>query len=90
MVIFKAVVREARHHYPTVCTSSVMTVITIAAKERRNVVTADIGVAYLNAKLPKGKQILMRLSKENATILTWLKPKYAVHLLPNGTMIVKL
>lgn len=65
---------------PTVGTSSVMTVIAIAAKERRHVVSADIGVAYLNANLPKGKEILMRLSKENAAILVWLKPEYGIFL----------
>ena len=75
---------------PTVGTSSVMTVVAIAAKERRHVVSADIGVAYLNANLPKGKTILMRLSKENAAILVWLKPEYGIFLQPNGTMIVRL
>ena len=75
---------------PTVGTSSVMTIVAIATKERRHVTTADIGGAYLNARMTKGKLILMRLSKENAAILVWLKPEYSVFLQPNGTMIVRL
>jgi hypothetical protein len=75
---------------PTVGTSSVMTVVAIAAKENRVTISADIGGAYLNARMTKGKLILMRLNKENAAILVWLKPEYGVFLLPNGTMIVKL
>ena len=75
---------------PTVGTSSVMTIVAIAAKERRVVTSADVGGAYLNAKMTKGKQILMRLSKENAAILVWLKLEYSIFLLSNGTMIVKL
>lgn len=75
---------------PTVGTSSVMTVIAIATKERRHVATADIGGAYLNARMTQGKLILMRLSRENAAILVWLKPEYSVFLQPNGTMIVGL
>jgi hypothetical protein len=75
---------------PTVGTSSVMTVVAIAAKENRVTISADIGGAYLNARMTKGKLILMRLNKENAAILVWLKPEYGMFLLPNGTMIVKL
>ena len=75
---------------PTVGTSSVMTIVAIAAKEKRHVLTADIGGAYLNASMTKEKLILMRLSKENAAILVWLKPEYSSFLLSNGTMIVKL
>lgn len=53
--------------------------------------TADIGVGYLNAKMPEDKQILMRLSRVNAAaILVWLKPEYGMYLQPNGTMVVKL
>ena len=65
---------------PTVGTSSVMTVIAIATKERRHVATADIGGAYLNARMTKSKLILMRLSRENAATLVWLKPEYSVFL----------
>ena len=75
---------------PTVGTSAVMTVVAIAAKENRLVTSADIGGAYLNARMTKGKLILMRLSKENAAILVWLKPEYGIYLQPNGTMIVRL
>lgn len=67
-----------------------MTIIAIAAEENRHVVTAYIGGAYLNARMTKGKPTLMRLSKENAAILVWLKPEYSIFLQANGTMIVKL
>jgi hypothetical protein len=50
----------------------------------------EIGVSYLNAKMPAAKKILMRLSKENAAIPVWLKPEYAIFLQHNGTMTVKL
>lgn len=65
---------------PTVGTSSVMTLVTIAVKESRHAISADIGGAYLNARIPKGKLILMRQLKENAAILVLLKPEYGIYL----------
>ena len=75
---------------PCVATQSVLITAAIAAKERRHVVTADIGVAYLNANMPEDKKILMRLSRDHSEMLCWLKPEYRIFMRDDGTMIVKL
>lgn len=75
---------------PTVATQTVMMTAAIAAHERRHVITCDIGVAYLNANLPEGKKILMRLSREHAEMLCWLCPEYRELQRDDGTMIVRL
>ena len=75
---------------PCVATQSVMIIAAIAAKEKRHVFTADVGVAYLNANMPEGKKILMRLSRDYAEMLCWLKPEYRIFMRDDGTMIVKL
>jgi hypothetical protein len=48
---------------PTINTSSVLLLASIAAKERRKVWTMDVGTAYLNAKIPdNAPKQLMRLN----------------------------
>ena len=67
-----------------------MSIATIAAHEGRHVVTCDIGVAYLNASMPSNKRVLMKLSRDYAEILCWLKPEYRSFLCDDGTMIVHI
>ena len=65
----------------------------IAAKERRRVVTADVPGAYLNAPLLKGpgsQRILMRLNRIETQFLIQKRPDYAIFTLPDGSMIVEL
>jgi len=60
---------------PTVTTSSVMMIAVLAAKEQRNVITADIGGAYLNAKM-KSSIVHMRLDATLSGMLVQLDSRY--------------
>jgi Reverse transcriptase (RNA-dependent DNA polymerase) len=75
---------------PTVSTSSVFTVAAIAAHERRHVVVVDIGIAFLNAKMPQGVPVHMRLDKTMSEYLVGINPKYAEFRETNGTITVLL
>ena len=74
---------------PTVNTSAVFAVAAIAAKEKRHVVTLDIGGAYLNASM-KEREVLMRLDEKMAMILVKIRPEYERFLNEDGSMIVQL
>ena len=81
---------EAEITSPAVNTTSVFTLAAIAAKERRYTATADFTAAYLNAKLPEEKLVLMRLGRETASILCLLVPAYKEFLREDGSMVVRL
>ena len=74
---------------PTVTTTSVMIVAALAAKERRHVITADIGGAYLNAEM-KNSVVHMRLDATLSGMLVQLDHHYSSFLLSDGTLVVKL
>jgi len=74
---------------PTVTTTSVMIVAALAAKERRHVITADIGGAYLNAEL-QNHIVLMKLDPTLSGMHIRLDHHYNPFLLPDGTLVVKL
>lgn len=72
---------------PTVSLSSVYLVLSLAAKEGRKVGTADVGMAYLNAKI--GKPVYMRIDKRLAQMLVELYPDdYSLD--SDGCIYVKL
>jgi hypothetical protein len=75
---------------PTVSTSSVFTVAAIAAHEKRHVAVVDIGSAFLNAKMPQGVPVHMRLDKTISEYLVGINPKYAEFRETNGTITVLL
>ena len=58
-------------------------VAAIAAKEKRHVVTLDIGGAYLNASM-KEREVLMRLDDKMAMILVKIRPEYEKFLNEDG------
>ena len=64
-------------------------VAAIAAKEKRYVVTLDIGGAYLNASM-KEREVLMRLDDKMAMILVKIRPEYEKFPNEDGSMIVQL
>lgn len=72
---------------PTVSLQSIYLVSSIAAREKRKVVTLDIGTAYLNADIKK--EVLMRVEPKLAEILHQIDPK---RYLPeeDGSMVVQL
>ena len=73
---------------PTVATSSFFTVASIAAAERRHVMTFDIGQAYLNADMET--EVIMSLDPLTASILVQIDPSYKQYLERNGAMLVRL
>jgi hypothetical protein len=72
---------------PTVSLSSVYLVLSVAAKEKRKVGTADVGMAYLNANM--GKPVYMRIDKRLSQMLVELFPD-VYQLDTDGCIYVKL
>ena len=75
---------------PTVSTTAAFTIATIAASERRHVVTIDIPGAYLNADLDDKEPIHMRINKLEAAILMQLDPSFEIGKMDDGSCIVRL
>ena len=74
---------------PTVATSAVFILASLAAREARNVVCVDIAGAYLNAEMSE-QEVLMRLDRTMSAILVKIKPEYKSFLCDDGSMIVRL
>ena len=75
---------------PTITLQSVFMLATIAAKEGRRVVTADIAQAYLNAKMT-GIEVIMELDEVSTAILSHIAPDiYSKFTQENGKMLVQL
>jgi hypothetical protein len=76
---------------PTVATTSVFTIMAIAAAEKRKVIVIDIGGAFLHADLaPTGIDVYMRLDSTMAGMLVKLDPSYISFVEEKGTIVVKL
>jgi hypothetical protein len=76
---------------PTVATTSVFTILAIAATEKRKVIVVDIGDAFLHADLaPTGIDVFMRLDSTMARMLVKLDPSYNNFVEDKGTIVVKL
>jgi hypothetical protein len=75
---------------PTVSTSSVFTLVAIAAHEKRHVAVVDIGGAFLNATMPKAMPVYMRLDKVMSEYIVRIDSKYAEYRERNGTITVLL
>jgi len=85
----RSLFKEADIASPTVSVASLLTVSTVAAAQRRKVVTMDVGQAYLNANMKE--EVLMRLDRTIAGILIERDPSYAKFLDPRtGEIIVRL
>ena len=90
--------RQKRYLYkdqtssPTVSTTCVFTVATIAHKERRAIATIDFPGAYLEAYMPKDNavKVHMRLKKQEADFVVQLDPSYEQYLQDDGSLIVEL
>lgn len=74
---------------PTPQVSSVFTVAGIAAKEQREVLTLDIGNAYLNASI-EGTEIFMKLSPKIAKLLAEMDSSYEQYKNERHEVVVKL
>jgi len=87
----RSVYSESQTSSPTVATEVVMMVATIAAKEQRFVMTADITSAFLRGKFDKGSSpIHMRLDKTLADVLIQVEPSYSKHQRPDGSIYCRL
>ena len=75
---------------PTVSTSAVLSVLSIAAYERRKVSVVDITAAYLNAEIGKKVTVHMRLDQLISGLMTKLRPEYLRYLDHKGCVVVKL
>lgn len=74
----------------TVGTSSVFTVLIIAAHENRMTAVLDIGGAYLNADMDTGVTVHMILDKTMSSMLIKIDPKYGKYTDPKGRITVRL
>ena len=75
---------------PTVFTSGVFTVISIAAHERRHAAVVDIGGAFLHADMTTGVPVHMRLDKTMSDFLVALDIRYKGYQNDKGTITVHL
>jgi hypothetical protein len=76
---------------PTVSTSSVFTILAIAAHEgRKTAAVVDIGGAFLNAEMKTGVPVHMNLDRIMSDMLIRLKPSYNKFLDGKGCLVVLL
>ena len=75
---------------PTVATSSVFTLLSIAAYERRSIAVVDISGAFLNANMTTGLPVHMRLDRNMSKIMIKLAPRYSQFADHKGCIVVKL
>ena len=84
-------VYEGKTNSPTVSTSALFIVCTIAASERRAVATVDIPGAYLRADMDKSEgRVLMRLNKTLSTFIIDADKNYEQFQCRDGSIIVEL
>ena len=74
---------------PTASTTAIFTIAALTAKEKRHVITLDIGSAYLNADM-EGRKVYMRLDKYCTDAYLELCPHACAYSNDDGTMIVVL
>ena len=77
---------------PTVSTTSVFIIASIAAKENRSLATIDFPGAFLNSDMPlEGSHtVFMRLNKYLTDVLISIDKSYMKYVNDKGTCIVKL
>ena len=83
---------ESQTSSPTVSTETLFMVAAIAGREKRKVITVDIGSAFLRGKFQEDSEpIIMRLDKEMADALCRIDPNaYKAFRRHDGSMYVQL
>jgi len=71
---------------PTVSTTAVLMVSSIAAKEGRKVAVGDVPGAFLNAQMKT--RVYLRLGREATAEMVAINPAYAAFVEEDGTMVV--
>jgi hypothetical protein len=74
---------------PTVVTENLMSIIAIAASERRHHISIDIVGAFLEAEMT-GPPVHMVIQKVVAEAVIKCKPQWAEYVRADGTMVVRL
>jgi Reverse transcriptase (RNA-dependent DNA polymerase) len=75
---------------PTVSTSAVLAVLSVAAHERLEVAVVDIGGAFLNADMDTGILVHMRLDATMSGLLCRLDQGYKAYMDTRGCIVVRL
>ena len=75
---------------PTVSTSAVFTLLTVAAHEERRVAVVDISGAYLNADMALEMPVHMRLDRTMTDLIIDIDPKYSKYTDARGGVTVHL
>jgi hypothetical protein len=75
---------------PTVSTTALFALIAIATREGYFVATADVGAAYLNARVPEETRIFVRIDRSFAQVLVELAPEYSGTVGRDGSVVVRL
>jgi Reverse transcriptase (RNA-dependent DNA polymerase) len=75
---------------PTVSTSSVFTILSIAAHEARKAAVVYTGGAFLNAEMKTGVAVHMRLDNAMSDLLVRLQPSYKRYQDVKGCIVVRL
>lgn len=75
---------------PTVGTSSVFTLLSIAAHEKRSITVIDISGAFLNADMTTGLTVHMRLDRNMTNMMVRLAPHYSKYVNQKGCVVVRL
>ena len=75
---------------PTVGTSSVFTLLSIAAHEQRSITVIDITGAFLNADMTTGLAVHMRLDRKMTDMIVRIAPEYSGYRDDKGCVVVRL
>ena len=87
----RSVYSDSQTSAPTVATEVVMMVAMIAAREKRNIVTADVTSAFLRGKFDEAATpVIMRLDKDLANALIDIDPKYRKYQREDGSLYCRL
>jgi hypothetical protein len=75
---------------PTVSLSSLLMTATVAKANNMFMATMDVGGAYLNADMPEGLDVYVRIDRENAEYLMKVDPEASQYVRQDGSIIVRL
>ena len=75
---------------PTVATSSVFALLSIAGHEARRITVIGISGEFLNADMTTGLAVHMRLDRNMTSIMTRLSPRYSQFVDHKGCIVVRL
>ena len=75
---------------PTVSLTFLLMMVVMAARERREVVTMDIGSAFVKASMDGEEEVLVSLDQLSAALLIKIDPSFRQFLNEKGVMVVKL